>query len=125
MDEQPGALLIRFPDLSPAAANQAAADLEQQVRSLTSGQVNPEIRKERADTQDAGSILAIVLGAEAVVVFADQIGRGLRNYLQRLNSRVEIVTDQGKVIVTGEATTGFDAAAVTAALKTGTGRPSR
>ena len=124
MEEQPNVLLIRFPDLLPAEANRAAAVLEQQLHSLTGGQVSPEVRKEHADTQDAGSVLAIVLGAEAIVVFADQIARGISSYLQCLNSRIEIVTDQGKVIVSGEAAAGFDAAAVTAALKSGVARPS-
>ncbi len=118
MEQQFGTLLVRFPDLAPAEASRAAADLERRLQSLTGGRVDTEMRKEKAGTQDAGTILAIVLGAEAVVVFADRIARGIGDYLRRLNSRVEITTDQGVVVVAGEAAAGLDVAAVTAALRT-------
>lgn len=116
MEHQFGTLLVRFPDLAPAEASRAAADLERNLQRLTGGQIDTEMRKEKSGTQDAGSILAIVLGAEAVVVLADRIAGGIGDYLRRLNSRVEIATDQGVVVVTGEPAAGLDVAAVTTAL---------
>lgn len=53
MDDKPGALLVRFPDLSPTEASRAAAGLEEQLRKATAGQLDTELCKERTDLLDA------------------------------------------------------------------------
>ncbi len=109
-------LRIRFPDLTPAEAGRAASELQGLVRAATAGRVDTALRKERSDTQDAGTILAIVLGAPAVVALANRIAGGIGDYLGRLNSRVEIVTESGTVIATGSAAERLDLGAVAQAL---------
>lgn len=114
--EPSDSVLICFPDLPPAASNQAASELLQKLKKITRGRVNFEIQRVDEHSMDAGSVLAIVLGAKAVVSFSERIAGGISNYIARSGSTIEIVTPNGTVVARGEAATNIDTAAVTRAL---------
>lgn len=87
--------VIAFTEVSPADANRYAADLAETLHSVHQ---NVKVTQERTrpDTQDAGTILTIVLGAASVTAVA----KGIAAWLARHSgARIQISAD-GSVLAT-------------------------
>jgi arginine/lysine/ornithine decarboxylase len=108
--EPTGSFKIRFEDLTAADANRAAAELQSMIED--SG-IDAELVKDRADTQDFGATLVLVLGTEAAVVLAKAIYR----YVAKRGDKVVIETAEGKVLATGAAAANIDIAQTVSALR--------
>lgn len=109
-------LIIRFEGLSTDEANQAAAALEAHMSTVTGGGVETERRKASQDTQDAGTIVALILESATVVALATGIAQGLRDFIAMRGNRVVVETAEGRVVATGDAATNLDTAAVVSEL---------
>jgi hypothetical protein len=107
-------LRVSFESLGIAAANQAAAELRQQLRRAVGGDVSINIVKERSDTQDFGATLVLVLGTPAAIAVA----KGIRDFIAKRGDSIVIQKD-GTVIARGEAAAKIDAAAIVAARSQG------
>lgn len=84
---------VSFPGASDAEKGQLVSDLQHTVEGVE-GVQGTSILRERSDTQDAGTILSIVLGAPAVVLIVE----GIANWMNRKNQGiVEIETENGKI----------------------------
>ena len=114
---------IHFPGASAAAANEHVQELERLLRETAATDdvdLAMSRRKERADTQDIGTILVVTLSTPAVLALV----RGVADYIRMAGSRsslkasrVEIRAD-GSVIASGDAVNKVDVARVVEALKT-------
>lgn len=109
--EDEGSCLITFEGLTPAEANLAALDLQALLQRTDT--VRAEIRRSNPDAQDGGSTLVLLFGAPAVVAIA----HGIRAFLAKRASRIQIRTTKGEVIATGDAASNIDVARVVAALQ--------
>jgi Effector Associated Constant Component 1 len=79
-------LIVSFPDASSAEGNRLAADLAEALRDIDPG-IGVDRRRERADTQDFGASLAVVLGTAAATALA----KGIASWLARNSgARIEI-----------------------------------
>jgi len=113
-------ILVRFPEDSPEDANLAVQRLGEFIQAEAAGQEAAREEsapvltpcKDRQDTQDLGSILALTFGTP----FAVAIARGLAAYIQAVGSRVVIETPEGKVIASGDGAKNIDVAKTVAAL---------
>lgn len=103
---------VRFDGLSVAAANQAAIELQSAIERAGGG-VETQIVKERADTQDFGATLVLILGTQSAITVA----RAIYSYIAKRGDRVVIETPEGKVVATGNGATNIDVSATTAALR--------
>ena len=65
-------ITLDFPEVAPAEATQLAEDLREYL--LRTNNIEGNVVKERSDTQDAGSILTIILGAGSTLAIAKGIG---------------------------------------------------
>lgn len=88
-------LIVSFPGVSVAEVNRFASTLAETLRD-----VDPSIKvdrlRERADTQDLGATLALVLGTAA----ATEIAKGIRAWLARNSgARIEIRRNDEVVLV--------------------------
>jgi hypothetical protein len=84
---------IRFPEASPAEANQLAGGLADVLRDLDKD-IEVERKRDQPDTQDFGGTLVIVLGSAA----ATAIAKGIAAWLSR-NGGPEIeISSDGHVI---------------------------
>ncbi|HEY1984793.1 MAG TPA: hypothetical protein VGG85_05260 [Terracidiphilus sp.] len=86
--------VISFPGSSAAEANRLADDLVRAIRK-TDRHVTAERRRDRSDTLDGGTTLAIILGTASVTAIA----RGIEAWLARQGTRIQINKD-GTVIAT-------------------------
>lgn len=105
-------LRIRFDQLTAAKANVAARELHREIVRLTGGNVQPEFRRETDDSQDIGTIIAIILGTPAVVHFATQVADGIGAFVARLGTRVTIEVPRGRICIEGHAATQADIEAI-------------
>ncbi|MBX3206763.1 MAG: hypothetical protein KF764_16960 [Labilithrix sp.] len=107
---------IHFPGASAAAANDHVQELE---RVLRENAANDDVdlalsrRKERADTQDIGTILVATLSTPAFLALA----KGIATLIGQTGSRIEIRAD-GSVVASGDGINKVDVARVVEALKT-------
>ena len=108
--EPTGSFKIRFEDLTAADANRAAAELQSMIEDFG---IDAALVKDRADTQDFGATLVLVLGTEAAVVLAKAIYR----YVAKRGDKVVIETAEGKVLATGAAAANIDIAQTVSALR--------
>jgi hypothetical protein len=106
---------VRFDSLSTAEANQAAADLRQAIRRAGGGEVSVELMKESAETQDFGTVLAVILGTKAAIAVAQGIG----DFIAKWGNQIVIETPEGRMIARGDAANNIDVAQVAAAFKSG------
>lgn len=113
MIENPSTFHIRFEGLTSAEANLAAAELLEELQEAGTG-IDVSRRKERADTQDFGATLVVILGTEAAIILA----KAVRSYVARRGNRVVIETPEGKVVATGAPAENIDVAATVESLKT-------
>jgi hypothetical protein len=87
MNDSP--FVITFPGASPADANRYAGDLETTLHELDE-QIRVSQLRDRAETQDYGTILQVVLGAASVAAVA----KGVAAWLARHSgARIQINTD--------------------------------
>jgi hypothetical protein len=87
--------ILSFPKVTIAEANQYATDLAMNLRDV-SDDVKVEQRRTRADTQDFGATLVIVLGTAS----ATAIANGVASWLMRHSgARIEI-SRHGAVVAT-------------------------
>lgn len=88
------ALIFTFPETSTAAGNRFASSLANALRD-TDPDVVVSRERERPDTQDFGTSLAVVLGSAAV----SAVGKGIAAWLAR-NSGAQIeICRNGKVVL--------------------------
>ena len=105
-------LRVRFDQLTPAKANVAARELQLEIRRLTGSEIQTELRKSRNDTQDLGTILAIILEAPATTAIATHVAAGIGAFIARFRTKVIIETEHGRVVFTGDATKSADLEAI-------------
>lgn len=109
-------IIIRFPGLNAADANNAAAELRRlMIDEEPANALNISQTREATDTQDMGGALTVIFGTPAAVAIAS----GLKAWLTKRGtreSRVEIVTPAGQVLATGSAADGIDVAEAVKAL---------
>lgn len=90
----PESITITFPGLSTADGNRLASSLGETIRDVDP-HVSVERQRERADTQDFGATLSVILGTAAVTAVA----KGIAAWLAR-NSGAQIeVRRKGKLIL--------------------------
>lgn len=113
--DQPATYIVRFDKLNSADAGRAAESLR---RSLQDVDPTIQARRVRSDPEamDAGSALAVVLSAGAVV----ELARGIANWLARApSSRLTVIRPDGRIIV--ENISARDAASLAEKLQKGDG----
>jgi hypothetical protein len=92
-------LQIGFPNVSPAEASRAAADLGGQInRVLRERGLAQVARQHRTDpaAQDLGQVIQIILAAPAMIVMARGVALGIQKYLARTNrGRITITRPDG------------------------------
>src|SRR5262245_48645998 len=108
----PVTFLVTFPELDLAEANRAAGQLRETLLGRCGPQDRINIRRASDATQDAGSILEIMLAAPAII----EVARGIRDFIAARGNSIEIRTANGVVVGRGTAATNIDAAAVSKAL---------
>jgi len=87
-------LVLRFADTSVAEGNRLAASLADALRDCDPA-VRVDRERERADTQDFGASLSIILGTAAV----NALAKGIASWLQRNSgARIEIRRDNNVVL---------------------------
>jgi len=91
---QKEALIIAFPDATAAEANRLAGTLADTLRDTDPTVVVQRIRN-RADTQDLGASLALVLGTAAVTAIA----KGIAAWLARNSGAKMTIRCRGKVVI--------------------------
>jgi hypothetical protein len=101
-------IIIRFPNVSLAEANQNAASLAESLRDIDRS-VKVEQQRDRSDTQDFGATLVLVLGTASVTAIA----QGISSWISR-NSGAQIEISHGKV--TAKNLNSADAARIAEAL---------
>jgi hypothetical protein len=89
-------LRITFPDVSAAARSRLASDLRDTLLQVK-GVSSLSVLRERRDTQDAGSIVSLVLAAPAVVMAVKALGA----WLVREHASVTIALPDGTIILNG------------------------
>jgi hypothetical protein len=92
MDEQQ--FEISFEGCDAAEATQLANGLEQELRE--SGKAEVSLNKARADSQDFGTTLILVLGTPAAIALA----KAITVFLQRHSGATIKITKSGEVIAT-------------------------
>src|SRR4051812_20284735 len=90
---------LTFPDVTPDVGNVYADDLKQALEEALAAGGRIERRRERADSQDFGATLVLVLGTTAVTAIAE----GVKTWLARNSGAAIDVTVGGKkkITVTG------------------------
>ena len=104
-----------FPGLSPSMARKAVEELRRQINESPQKPESSRFIKRSKDSQDAGSILAIVLGSAAVTVLAEHIGYALQNLSQRYSSTAVMKIGDIEVELRGDAAS--NAAEILAQIK--------
>ncbi|NYT30859.1 hypothetical protein [Rhizobium sp. WYCCWR 11128] len=85
-------VVVQFPGVNDAVKGQLAQDLARDIK-MNLPNVNHLVTRERVDTQDAGTLVSIVLAAPAIVAFVD----GLWMWMKRRNqSEVTILLPSGE-----------------------------
>jgi hypothetical protein len=105
--------IIRFQDLSPAAAGQAAEELQRNLLRSARGMTTIDLRKDRPDTQDFGATLVLALGTPAALAIA----KGIHDFISKHGHRVTITTEHGEIIATGDGAKNIDVAQTVKALE--------
>lgn len=85
--------IITFPGASTAEANRYAADLRAALRELDQ-ELKVEQQRDRADTQDFGATLAIILGTASVTAVA----KGVAVWLARHSGAKIQINADGSVL---------------------------
>ena len=89
--------LLSFRAVSSREANELAEELRGQLERSSPG-VAVSQRRERQTTQDLGTVLGVVLGAEAVVAVAKGIAAFLRAHQ---GASIDIKTEDGRILAKG------------------------
>lgn len=91
--------VIEFPDVSPAQAGIFAEEMETDLRNkMLDAKADAAVERIRVDpeAQDLGTVLGIVLGAQATVAIA----KGIQKWLHRNNqATIRIRTKTGNPVV--------------------------
>ena len=85
--------VVSFPSASTAEANRYAGDLVRALRDLDP-ELSVEQRRDRADTQDFGATLAIVLGTASITALAN----GIAGWLMRHSGAKIQISNDGNVV---------------------------
>jgi electron transfer flavoprotein alpha/beta subunit len=104
-------LIITFADASTAEGNRLAGTLAEALRDVDPGIV-VEGRRERADTQDFGASLAVMLGTAA----ATAVAKGIASWMARNSGATIKIHRNGKVAFTGTNLASKDVARIVEAL---------
>jgi hypothetical protein len=89
-------MIIRFPEEDARQAGKYAESLEEDIGELSN--IRVERQRERADTQDFGATLVLVLGTSSITALAS----GLAKWLQKnAGARVSITTPDGAIVSAG------------------------
>jgi hypothetical protein len=102
-------ILISFPEVSPAQANQYAAELQDMLRQASTDVSVERIRSD-PETQDFGATLAVILGTPAAIALATAVKR----WLARRGTKLLVKTPAGEVLA--ENLDSKDAAEIAAAF---------
>jgi hypothetical protein len=106
--------VFSFADSTSADGNRYAGSLADTLRDLDPD-IQVERLRERADTQDFGATLAVILGTAAVT----ELAKGLASWLAR-NSGAKIeIRKKGKVVVTATHLDSADVPKLAEALRVG------
>jgi hypothetical protein len=109
MGTQP--LIMSFADASTAEGNRLAGSLAD-VLKHTTPDIVVERQRERSDTQDFGSTLAVIAGTAAF----NSIAKGLATWLARNSGAKLEVRREGKLLLTGTHLDSSDVARIVTAL---------
>lgn len=105
-------IVFSFGDSTTAEGNRFAGSLAETLRGLDPT-ITVERVRERADTQDFGASLAVILGTTAVTALA----RGIASWLAR-NSGAKIeIRREGQVVMTASHLDSADVPKLAAALR--------
>jgi hypothetical protein len=89
--------LIRFENCSERDANVFAEQLLKQLTQVKTEGMEIKRQRENDDSQDPGTILAVILGATATVEIAKGIAEGIAAWLRSRNrASISITTKDGK-----------------------------
>lgn len=108
-------LHIDFPGASNAEAARYARDLEAALQRVDAA-ITVTRAQSDADAQDAGSILAVILGSASLVALFREIGV----HIAKRGDAIRVSLPEGTVIAQGKAAENVDATELVAVLK---GRP--
>lgn len=118
VDEQPLRVRLTFDQLTRGEANRAVEELRRAILGRSSG-ISASIEKTDAESQDAGTTLALLFGSSASLVIA----HGIRAYLARWTDeryRITIRTAGGtEIVASGEAARALDVAELVRTLERG------
>ncbi len=97
---------LEIEGVSGRVANELARELAQEIRRRAEPGLNTEIRKADMDTQDAGSVLAVIFGSGMAIALAE----GVRAFLAKRGSKIWIVRDGARVevLATGDGVKDLD-----------------
>jgi hypothetical protein len=104
-------LIISFGDTSTADGNRLAGSLAETLKHSTPD-IIVERRRERADTQDFGSTLAVIVGTAAF----NSMAKGIATWLARNSGAKLEVRREGKLLVTATHLESSDVARIVSAL---------
>lgn len=107
-------LIISFGDISTAKANRLAGSLAEALKNTTPDVV-VERRRERSDTQDFGSTLAVIVGTAAF----NSIAKGISSWLTRNSGAKLEVRRDGKLLLTATHVDSTDVSHIVSALSQG------
>jgi hypothetical protein len=109
-------ILISFPEVSPAQANQYAAELQDALRQAS---IDVSVERIRSDPEalDFGTTLAVILGTPAAIALATAVKR----WLARRGTKLIVKTTTGEILA--ENLDSKDAAEIAAAFTRSEARP--
>lgn len=82
-------VIITFPGSSAGEANRYAADLSASIRN-SDRYVKAEQKRDRPDTQDVGTVVAVILGTASIT----EVAKGIASWLARhAGAKIQISTD--------------------------------
>lgn len=105
-------LRVEFPDVSDADAARYARDLEAMLRKADAS-IKVERLQSDSRSQDAGSVLAVILGSASFIALC----RGIGAHIAKRGDRIRVSLPEGTIIAEGRAAENVDATELVAALK--------
>lgn len=86
-------IYITFDGLTPGEAQEIVQEMNTDIEEQG---IRTEIIKERKDTQELGTILAIILGSKAIV----EIAKGIADYIRKRSEvKITVKKEDGTVLI--------------------------
>lgn len=104
-------LTVTFPEVSSAEGNRLATSLAEALKDIDPT-IAVDRKKERDDTQDAGTILAVLLGSAS----ATAVSRGIAAWIARNGGARLKIWHKGKLVVDAAGLDSKDASRIAEAI---------